>query len=135
MKVVRSAISFQKYYNICDFNGNGGCSLAEIDKMVVEQGFAFSKPTLMRAYKKTTLQDGDKDAWVERKEFRALLRNLVLFEKLWDVFDGLDEDDDRRIDVGEFRAGLGRLGCDLSEAAAPCPLILRIVSQSHTVHA
>merc|ERR1719498_2083952 len=47
-----------------DYNGNGGCSLAELDKLVEEKGWPLSKPTLMRAYKKTTLRDGDGDAWV-----------------------------------------------------------------------
>jgi len=101
-----------------DYNGNGGCSLAELDKLVEEKGWPLSKPTLMRAYKKTTLKDGDGDAWVERKEFPAFMRNAFLFERLWDVFDGLDEDDDRRIDLAEFKAGMLKLGCALSDEEA-----------------
>eukprot|EP00049_Salpingoeca_infusionum_P005323 m.90880 g.90880 ORF g.90880 m.90880 type:complete len:585 (+) comp12932_c0_seq1:94-1848(+) len=98
----------------CDFNGNGGCSLAEIDKMVVERGWKLSKPTLLRAYKKTTLKDGDGDPWVERKEFPALIRNLFLFENVWEVFDDLDTEDDRRVDLEEFTRGMAKLGSRLS---------------------
>eukprot|EP00055_Hartaetosiga_balthica_P009310 m.36729 g.36729 ORF g.36729 m.36729 type:complete len:589 (+) comp6695_c0_seq2:108-1874(+) len=101
-------------WKTCDYNGNGGCSLAEIDKMVVDKGWTFSKPTLMRAYKKTTLQDGDGDAWVERKEFPSLIRNLFLFENLWDLFDDLDTEDDRRVDLAEFTRGMAKIGCRLS---------------------
>ncbi|EDQ87244.1 uncharacterized protein MONBRDRAFT_38031 [Monosiga brevicollis MX1] len=103
----------------CDFNGNGGCSLAEIDKLVTERGLEVAKPALLRAYKKTTLVDGvNNDAWVERREFRALLRNILLFGKLWDAFDDLDADDDRRIDQDEFTRGLQKLGCPVNQEEA-----------------
>lgn len=79
-----------------DFNGNDIVSLAEIDKLVIDKGWDISKPAMMRAYKQTTLKDGDGDAWVEKKEFRALLRNLFFVENLWEIFDDLDTGDDRR---------------------------------------
>jgi len=95
-----------------DFNGNGYVSLAEIDKMVVEmqndpespfQGFN-NKPALMRAYKASCM-GGKKADWVERKEFPFLIRNLFFFDKLWDIFDDIDKDDDRRISQDEFQVG------------------------------
>jgi len=95
-----------------DFNGNGYVSLAEIDKMIVEMqndsespfyGFN-NKPALMRAYKASCL-GGKKADWVERKEFPFLIRNLFFFDKLWDIFDAIDTDDDRRIDRDEFTKG------------------------------
>ena len=43
----------KKLWEAADYNGNGGCSLAELDAMAVAKGFKLSKPTLMRAYKKT----------------------------------------------------------------------------------
>ena len=53
-----------------DVNGNGIVSLAEVDRMVVN---AFPildhKPALMRAFKRTTLKEGDGDDWVQRHEF------------------------------------------------------------------
>jgi Ca2+-binding EF-hand superfamily protein len=98
-----------------DFNGNGYVSLAEIDKLVVEmqsdpaspfQGFN-NKPALMRAYKASCLGGNNAD-WVERKEFPFLIRNLFFFDKLWDVFDDIDTDDDRRITQAEFTAACTR---------------------------
>ncbi len=61
-----------------DFNGNGIVSLAEVDKMVVQKFPVLNnKPAVMRAFKKTTLQDGNGDDWVQRKEFVPLLRNIL----------------------------------------------------------
>ena len=68
----------------------------------------------MRAYKQTTLRDGDGDAFVERVEFPALLRNLLYFNKLFSVFEDVDTDHDRRLSLEEFQHGCGRLGLHLS---------------------
>ena len=76
------------------------------------------KPALMRAYKKTTLRDGDGDAWVEKKEFPALLPNLFYFTRLFKAFDAIDQDDDRRVDFAEFKQGLVHIGMCLSESEA-----------------
>ena len=40
--------------------------------------------------KTTTMRDGDGDSWVEKDEFKALLRNLLFFNKTWDVFAEMD---------------------------------------------
>lgn len=102
-----------------DFNGNGKVSLAEIDKLVVAKYSVLNnKPALMMAYKKTTQRDGDGDAYVETKEFRALLKNILYFTKLWDVFDDIDTGDDRRVDLGEFCSGCARLNLDMTVPAA-----------------
>lgn len=102
-----------------DFNGNNKVSLAEIDKMIVEQPdwqICNNKPALMRAYKRSTSKSGggDGDAWVEKKEFKALLTNIFFYNKLFLVFDDIDTGDDRRIDFGEFIRGCSRLGMVLS---------------------
>ena len=49
-----------------DVNGNGVCSLAEIDKWVVERWPVLNnKPALMRAYHATIdRDDSEADAWV-----------------------------------------------------------------------
>ena len=66
-----------------DNNGNGKVSLAEIDRLVVMKfPILNNKYALMRAYKYTTMVEGDKDAWVERKEFGSLLKNLFFFNKV-----------------------------------------------------
>jgi Ca2+-binding EF-hand superfamily protein len=118
LAVIKDKAQMKSLWDQVDFNNNGIVSLAELDKLVVEKGWDISKPALMRAYKKTTLKDGDGDAWVERKEFAAFLRNMFFFDRLWDVFDDIDTGDDRRIDVGEFKAGMERLGSRLSDAEA-----------------
>lgn len=93
-----------------DFNGNGIVSLAEIDKFVVERyPLLNSKPALMRAYKKTTLKEGNGDDWVQRNEFVKLLRNIFYFNRVYLVFDEIDTDDDRRIDLDEFKTGFDTL--------------------------
>ena len=99
-----------------DYNGNNIVSLAEIDKFVIERFPLLNhKPALMRAYKKTTLKDGDGDSWVEKKEFRALLWNLFYFNKVFQIFELIDEDNDRRLTLDEFKSNLSVLGMSLSD--------------------
>ena len=99
-----------------DYNGNNIVSLAEIDKFVIERFPLLNhKPALMRAYKKTTLKDGDGDSWVEKKEFRALLWNLFYFNKVFQIFELIDEDNDRRLTMDEFKNNLSVLGMSLSD--------------------
>jgi Ca2+-binding EF-hand superfamily protein len=102
-----------------DFNGNGKVSLAEIDKLIVAKYSVLNnKPAMQLAYRKTTLKDGDGDAWVEKKEFRALLHNILYFTKVWDMFDDIDTGHDRRVDLGEFCSGCGRLKLNMSVTEA-----------------
>ena len=102
-----------------DFNGNNIVSLAEIDKFVLENfPLLNNKPALIRAYKKTTMKDGDGDSWVEKKEFRALLSNLFYFNKLFQAFQALDEDNDRRLDLEEFKESCYVLGLNYSDEEA-----------------
>jgi len=117
--------SLKQLWKRLDYNGNNVVSLAEIDKMVVElvaggtwPAWLNNKPALMRAYKKTILKDGDGDSWVEKKEFHALLLNIFWFNKLWQVFDTIDSDDDRRIDANEFCRGMSNLGLQMSQQEA-----------------
>mmetsp|Transcript_77648 Transcript_77648/g.225347 ORF Transcript_77648/g.225347 Transcript_77648/m.225347 type:complete len:487 (+) Transcript_77648:54-1514(+) len=108
-----------------DYNGNNIVSLAEIDKMVVElvnggqwPSWLNNKPALMRAYKKTTLRDGNGDDWVQKPEFSALLLNIFWFNKLFQIFSMIDTEGDRRIDVNEFTRGMATLGLQLSPQEA-----------------
>jgi Ca2+-binding EF-hand superfamily protein len=118
-RVLSSKDELRKLWKQLDFNGNGICSLAEIDKMIVSvPGFEKfnNKPALMRAYKRTTSKagGGDGDDWVEKREFAALLRNIYYFNKLWDAFEDVDSDHDRRIDAKEFHEGCQKLGSQMS---------------------
>lgn len=113
----------KKLWKDLDFNGNGMASLAEIDKMIVSKGIpgfeqCNNKPALMRAYKKTTKQDGDGDAYVQPREFPMLLQNIYYFNKLWKIFTGIDKGGDRRVDVDEFQVGLKKMGINVTPQEA-----------------
>ena len=75
--------------------GNGGLSLAEIDKAVRELYPTFdNKPALIRAYKAA---DRTGDGYITRKEFRLLLQGLRYFNSVWARFESLDTDGDRKL--------------------------------------
>jgi len=119
--IIANKEELKRLWAACDFNGNGMCSLAEIDKMVVEQFPALRHPrALMRAYKKAIAADptrsykGNADSFVQRLEFVCLLKNIVYFNRVFVVFEAIDTGDDHRIDVGEFKKGLPMLGLHLS---------------------
>ena len=128
-KTVFSKEHIRELWRRLDSNGNNIVSLAEIDKLVVDlsttgkyHGFfdgMNNKPALMRAYKQTTSLEGggDGDDWVE-KEFKRLLLNLWIYNKLWNAFEDMDTGNDRRIDMQEFKAGLENLGIHLSSSEA-----------------
>jgi Ca2+-binding EF-hand superfamily protein len=110
-------------FNRIDVNGNGGLSLAEIDKAVVEgvlgralgvPGFNH-KPALMRAY---MAADTSGDSFIGRAEFAKLLRYIVYFNNLWEKFEEIDSDHDRRLSADEFAAGCEILGLGLSAEEA-----------------
>ena len=95
------AITLQSSFHNDLLHRNNKVSLAEIDKMVTSDKFwqiCNHKPALMRAYKYATSRagGGDGDAYIERKEFKALLSNLFYFNKLFLVFDAIDSGSDRR---------------------------------------
>jgi Ca2+-binding EF-hand superfamily protein len=101
-----------------DFNGNNIVSLAEIDKLAVETYPILNhKPALMRAYK-ATIKAGDGDDWVEKKEFKCLLGNLIQFNKIFWLFDNADGDKDRRLTEKEFKWCMVCLGEKMSESEA-----------------
>jgi Ca2+-binding EF-hand superfamily protein len=117
-------------WECCDKNGNGITSLAEVDGMVYyymrmekfEKFFRtlYNKGAIMRAvnYTRTKEPTSDGDDWIQKKEFPALLKNLHFFNQLWQIFDELDTEDDRRVNFDEFRSGLGSLHivCDDTQA-------------------
>ena len=99
-----------------DYNGNGLVSLAEIDKLVGEKyPLLNKKPALMRAYKHATGKPETSStdcALVEFPQLPALLKGLFYYNRVYHVFDKIDTDDDRRIDLAEFKAGFAVLGLD-----------------------
>ena len=99
-----------------DCNGNGGLSLAEIDKACVELWPHFNnKPALMRAYKSA---DRNGDGFITRREFKKLLQYIIYFTGLWDKFESIDTDGDRRLSLEEFIVGSAMVGHPLSPTEA-----------------
>lgn len=97
-----------------DSNGNNIVSLAEIDKFVLEKyPLLNKKPALMRAYKKTTGKPPGIDCdFVYFEQLGELLTNLFYFNRIYHVFDKIDTDDDKRIDLPEFKSGFSLLKLD-----------------------
>jgi hypothetical protein len=58
-------------------------------------------------------EGGDGDAWIEPPEFPMLLVNLFYFNKLFRLFDDVDADGDRRLDLNEFKEGILLLDLEL----------------------
>ena len=113
-----SAEAREALFRRMDGNGNGLLSLAEIDLAVSTLYPDFDhKPALMRAYKAA---DESGDGWIGPREFRQLLRYLVYFNQLWDDFEAMDVNHERRITVDSFLAGCKAIGLGISpsEAAA-----------------
>ena len=102
-----------------DFNGNGIVSLAELDKWIV-QSFPLlnNKQALIRAFIRTTSKEGDGDDWIQRREFKALLVNVIYFNRAFELFNSIDTGRDQRVDFEEFFAAVGRLGLGLDRKQA-----------------
>jgi hypothetical protein len=83
-----------------DSNGNGGLSLAEIDRAIVADFTqCHNKPALMRAYKAA---DRDGNGFIGRGEFKKLLHFINYFNGLWMRFESVDPEGDRRLTMEEF---------------------------------
>jgi Ca2+-binding EF-hand superfamily protein len=102
-----------------DFNGNGIVSLAELDKWIV-QSFPLlnNKQALIRAFIRTTSKEGNGDDWIQRREFKALLVNVIYFNRAFELFNSIDTGRDQRVDFEEFFAAVGRLGLGLDRKQA-----------------
>jgi len=111
----------KEWWQHLDFNGNNEVSLAEIDKWVVENYEVLNhKPALMRAYK-LTLEQQPKTKYpdfVHKHGFKILLTNLFYFNKIFWVFDQVDNDKDRRLDFKEFKQVLTLCGAPMSQQQA-----------------
>lgn len=97
-----------------DVNANGYLSLAEIDKGirdVLDLPELFeSKPVIMRAYKaactKVKQPKPNTEDLVTKGVFKFLLIYLRFFYELWEDFERLDVDGERRLSEKEFTAGV-----------------------------
>jgi len=95
-----------------DPNGNGICSLAEIDKGIrdvlkIDEIFD-AKPAIMEAFKiaknctksKLGVQGDD---YIEFKEFRFFLSSLRQYFEYYEAFSRVDVSGDKRIELTEFK--------------------------------
>ena len=119
VSVINDKAQLDAQWRSLDFNGNGIVSLAELDKWVV-QSFPLlnNKSALRRAFIRTTSRDGDGDDWVQRREFKALLVNVIYFNRAFELFDSIDTGRDQRVDFEEFFSAVGRLGLGLDRKQA-----------------
>lgn len=119
-EIFSSSVKTDQLFQRMDVNENM-CSLAEIDKFVVELFPTLNhKPALMRAYQLAVANGDDKngDELVHRNDFEKLIQYIVFFNKVWYAFELLDSDSDRRLDFNEFQAGLKKVGLKLPNAQA-----------------
>mmetsp|Transcript_18511 Transcript_18511/g.60778 ORF Transcript_18511/g.60778 Transcript_18511/m.60778 type:complete len:153 (-) Transcript_18511:491-949(-) len=100
-----------------DPNGNGYLSLAEIDKGLRESfgldALYNCKPAIMRAFQASKGlkkgKGGREDDYVSRVEFRMLLVYLKQYFELFQIFASMDQGQDRRVDLNEFKAATPQL--------------------------
>mmetsp|Transcript_28245 Transcript_28245/g.53067 ORF Transcript_28245/g.53067 Transcript_28245/m.53067 type:complete len:199 (-) Transcript_28245:81-677(-) len=115
-----------------DPNGNGYLSLAEIDKgcrdvLGLYELFE-AKKAIMRAYQASKgvgnkSSPGDTGAdYVERNEFRLLLKYLRDYFVLWKMFQKIDTGSDARINMDEFMSAVPQIetafGIEIAEPEA-----------------
>ncbi|GBG28504.1 Calmodulin [Hondaea fermentalgiana] len=107
----------EELWKLCDYNGNGFSSLAELDKMIVENFPEYdNKPAVMRAYQ---CIDRNNNGFISKREFRDFFGYLDYFTKLWDKFESIDDDNDRRISYEEMKRHSKEIfGRELSEESA-----------------
>jgi Ca2+-binding EF-hand superfamily protein len=103
----------QVIFSQFDMNSNGYLSLAEVDKGVrdvlnLPELFEL-KPVLIRAFTaaKTKLKTKNShgDDYVSKAEFRYLLIYLRQYYTLWQEFEKIEVNGDRRVSVTEFNNG------------------------------
>lgn len=114
--LLKDTRQLNQLWRTMDYNGNGLVSLAEMDGCVTEEFKELNnKPALMRAYK-ATLRNAD--GYVHKTDFRVLLRNMFYFNKLYTLYEIVDHDHDRRMDLTKFRSGVSFLGLKLTPSQA-----------------
>jgi Ca2+-binding EF-hand superfamily protein len=100
-----------------DINGNGIISLAELDKGMrdiirLPQLFK-TKPVMLRAFNAAKNKVKSKSRhgkdYVEKKEFRYLMKYLRQYYEYWVAFDLIDYDSDKRISFEEFKDAIPHL--------------------------
>jgi len=121
----------QELWQTLDMNGNGWCSLAEVDGWILktlinalkaedagDAAWRRFRPSYIRAFNDAKDLDGRQEGlhadYVTRREFRMLNAYLCLYATMYDAFSRIDgnaegEWDDRRIDADEWERGFASL--------------------------
>ncbi|KAH3744354.1 Flagellar calcium-binding protein TB-44A [Pelomyxa schiedti] len=101
---VIDTLQVQKVWEAFDSNGNGICSLAEIDRAIttVLPQFSKNRAAIMRAYKAA---DTSNDGFIQQNEFQQMIKLLAYFDTLSKQFRQLDTDNDNRVTFDEFKKG------------------------------
>jgi hypothetical protein len=96
------------------FHLNIRLSLAEIDKGMIYfyPELVKHKPVLLRAYKKSSGDDG----FVQEEEFGQLLFFLAYYEHLYKEFEKMDDNGDRRLSFDEFKKAYKTVGIIATES-------------------
>jgi hypothetical protein len=104
---------FDTYF---DINGNGYSSLAECDKGIKEllpnYSDFFTSQVILRAFsaaKGINTAASNNDDYIEFTEFRMFLSYLKKYAELWQLFDQIDVEGDRRINLDEFTKAIPKL--------------------------
>lgn len=112
-----------------DVNGNGLVSLAELDKGIrdiirLPQIFD-TKRVIMRAFNAAKAKGKSKneysDDYIEKGEYRILLKYIRMYYEYWVAFDLIDLDGDKRLTFKEFKCASPQLtnwGVDMSNPEA-----------------
>jgi Ca2+-binding EF-hand superfamily protein len=104
----------KELWKMCDPNGNGYVSLAELDKCIHDLSLdgLLDKPCLIRAFNaakhvhKLREKRAEAEDYVEKDEFKWLMMYLHKYAKLWEMFQHIDKDGDRRVDKAELEASV-----------------------------
>jgi len=119
-----------KMFRDIDLNGNGFLSLAEVDKGVrdviqLDQVFD-CKQVIMRAFQAAKNYGGDTSGfgpdYIEKKEFRILLQYIRSYFEVFEMFQILDVNSDRKVSHEEFimaATSLADWGLNVDPAALP----------------
>lgn len=108
----------KKMFREFDPNGNGVLSLAEVDKAIRDvlqiDAMFDAKPAIMRAFQiakdsKASKRGKTGDSYIELREFKFFLLSLRQYFEYWEAFCRADTNQDKRIDLTEFKENQAKI--------------------------